>query len=76
MIFILFTLFAFISCANEKLPFKTIGFGGGYGGPQNEIEAKITKNITHNPVIFVHGYTASASFFKPVRNWFIKKARS
>ena len=71
--FLLF--FVFISCSVDRLPFKTQGFGGGFGGPQNEAEGKTVKTITHNPIIFVHGLSASAPFFKPARNWFIKNGK-
>ncbi len=60
----------FISCGSEgKLPFK----GSGFGGPQNNHEAKLGKIIKNTPIVLVHGLFCSSSLWQPFREYFLKK---
>ncbi len=59
----------FTACGGGgKLPFK----GDGFGGPQNEKEAAIAKEIKHKPVILVHGLWSSSSVWWQLRDYLIK----
>jgi pimeloyl-ACP methyl ester carboxylesterase len=69
---VIFILSLFSCQGLGKLPFK----GSGFGGPQNDNEALIAKTINKTPIVFVHGYMVTASFWGIVRDFFLKNGYS
>jgi triacylglycerol lipase len=67
-----FILTLFSCGGSGKLPFK----GSGFGGPQNDNEARIAKAINKTPIVFVHGYLTNASYWDNARSYFLKNGYS